>query len=270
MSNGDRQALQNVYGERAPTDDYLFITGTVNYSTVGKNIFNLRFSCRDVNRVNIYVRQQDELYRSAELDSEVCRGITETVVYIKSREIVSRNGVDHLEMKAEVEYHSNSITSIFYRILEDSEERVFTLPLDGKEHSFKIPRVYASTRSAFGVTVGGSHTDVTLKLRATNPNPDNLVFPHRMIVPSAATAPAIALTNGQVNPEETALLTNYPNPFNPETWIPYQLAKPSDVTLYIHGIEWKVSEEISVGASGRGCLLQQGARGVLGRPECIW
>lgn len=28
-------------------------------------------------------------------------------------------------------------------------------------------------------------------------------------------------------PEETVLLANYPNPFNPETWIPYQLANPS-------------------------------------------
>ena len=25
-------------------------------------------------------------------------------------------------------------------------------------------------------------------------------------------------------PQETALHANYPNPFNPETWIPYQLA----------------------------------------------
>ena len=34
-------------------------------------------------------------------------------------------------------------------------------------------------------------------------------------------------------PKETALLANYPNPFNPETWIPYQLAKPADVMLTI-------------------------------------
>ena len=35
-------------------------------------------------------------------------------------------------------------------------------------------------------------------------------------------------------PEETALLHNYPNPFNPETWIPYQLAQPAHVTVRIY------------------------------------
>ena len=35
-------------------------------------------------------------------------------------------------------------------------------------------------------------------------------------------------------PEQTALLHNYPNPFNPETWIPYQLAAPAEVTLDIY------------------------------------
>ncbi len=35
-------------------------------------------------------------------------------------------------------------------------------------------------------------------------------------------------------PEETALRHNYPNPFNPETWIPYQLAEAADVTLHIY------------------------------------
>ena len=32
----------------------------------------------------------------------------------------------------------------------------------------------------------------------------------------------------------TKLLPNYPNPFNPETWIPYQLADTSNVTLKIY------------------------------------
>ena len=31
-------------------------------------------------------------------------------------------------------------------------------------------------------------------------------------------------------PQETALHANYPNPFNPETWIPYQLTTPAEVT----------------------------------------
>ncbi|MDE0015125.1 MAG: cohesin domain-containing protein, partial [Candidatus Poribacteria bacterium] len=37
-------------------------------------------------------------------------------------------------------------------------------------------------------------------------------------------------------PEETALLPNYPNPFNPETWIPYQLSEPAEVTLTIYAV----------------------------------
>ena len=37
-----------------------------------------------------------------------------------------------------------------------------------------------------------------------------------------------------LTPSETALLPNYPNPFNPETWIPYRLAKAADVTLTIY------------------------------------
>jgi len=35
-------------------------------------------------------------------------------------------------------------------------------------------------------------------------------------------------------PQETALLPNYPNPFNPETWIPYRLAEDAFVTLTIY------------------------------------
>ena len=50
-----------------------------------------------------------------------------------------------------------------------------------------------------------------------------------------------------VPPKETALLANYPNPFNPETWIPYHLFEPADVTLTIYAIDGKVVRHLDLG-----------------------
>ena len=48
-------------------------------------------------------------------------------------------------------------------------------------------------------------------------------------------------------PKETALFANYPNPFNPETWIPYQLAKPAEVTVSIHSADGKLVRALELG-----------------------
>ena len=48
-------------------------------------------------------------------------------------------------------------------------------------------------------------------------------------------------------PEVTAFLANYPNPFNPETWIPYQLAKPADVRLTIYDVRGVVIRTLALG-----------------------
>ena len=48
-------------------------------------------------------------------------------------------------------------------------------------------------------------------------------------------------------PEETALLHNYPNPFNPETWIPYQLSEPAEVTLTIHSVNGTLVRTLALG-----------------------
>ena len=53
-------------------------------------------------------------------------------------------------------------------------------------------------------------------------------------------------------PEETALLPNYPNPFNPETWIPYQLAEPADVTLTIHAVNGVLVRRLALGYQAAG------------------
>jgi len=50
-----------------------------------------------------------------------------------------------------------------------------------------------------------------------------------------------------LTPKETALLPNYPNPFNPETWIPYQLAKPADVTVTIYTVDGTVVRTLALG-----------------------
>ena len=48
-------------------------------------------------------------------------------------------------------------------------------------------------------------------------------------------------------PETTALYHNYPNPFNPETWIPYQLAKPANITLRIYATDRTLIRTLDVG-----------------------
>ena len=48
-------------------------------------------------------------------------------------------------------------------------------------------------------------------------------------------------------PKETALLPNYPNPFNPETWIPYQLSEPADVALRIYAVNGILIRTLALG-----------------------
>ena len=50
-----------------------------------------------------------------------------------------------------------------------------------------------------------------------------------------------------LTPKETALLPNYPNPFNPETWIPYHLAHAADVTLTIYDTKGAVVRRLDLG-----------------------
>ncbi len=48
-------------------------------------------------------------------------------------------------------------------------------------------------------------------------------------------------------PIETDLFNNYPNPFNPETWIPYQLATPAAVSVDIYAVDGHLVRRLSLG-----------------------
>ena len=50
-----------------------------------------------------------------------------------------------------------------------------------------------------------------------------------------------------MTPAETVLLPNYPNPFNPETWIPYHLAHAADVTVTIYDTKGAPVRQLDLG-----------------------
>jgi len=58
-------------------------------------------------------------------------------------------------------------------------------------------------------------------------------------------------------PAETKLLPNYPNPFNPETWIPFQLAEPANVVISIYNVRGQLVRKIELGEMSAGVYVNR-------------
>ena len=61
-----------------------------------------------------------------------------------------------------------------------------------------------------------------------------------------------------IQPNQTLLLANYPNPFNPETWLPYQLARGSDVWITIYDTRGAVVRRLALGYRAEGYYRVRG------------
>ena len=59
-------------------------------------------------------------------------------------------------------------------------------------------------------------------------------------------------------PKKTVLLANYPNPFNPETWIPYELAEAAEVIVTIHSADGKLVHTLELGQLPAGIYQTKG------------
>jgi len=89
-----------------------------------------------------------------------------------------------------------------------------------------------------------------LEISAESPNPFMGVEPLRYAVTAEDVRQSLIQLPPLVAyeiPAETALLPNYPNPFNPETWIPYRLAEDAFVTLTIYDGIGQVVRTFDVG-----------------------
>ena len=62
-------------------------------------------------------------------------------------------------------------------------------------------------------------------------------------------------------PTSTQLLANYPNPFNPETWIPFELAEDAEVAVIIYDVQGKRLRQLQLGmvTAGRYVTVDQAA-----------
>ena len=60
-----------------------------------------------------------------------------------------------------------------------------------------------------------------------------------------------------VIPKQSVLLPNFPNPFNPETWIPYDLAEDADVNIHIYNLKGVSVKQLSIGFQAAGSYRTQ-------------
>ena len=123
-----------------------------------------------------------------------------------------------------------------------TSEKVATVTGDD-EAGYRITVVDVEMRQA--ATIG----DI-LEISAQSPNPFIGVEPLRYTVTAEDVKRSLIQLPGLITyeiPAETELLHNYPNPFNPETWIPYRLAEEASVTLTIYDQTGHVVRTLDVG-----------------------
>jgi hypothetical protein len=66
---------------------------------------------------------------------------------------------------------------------------------------------------------------------------------------------SLQLRVGDVQPQDTLLAQNFPNPFNPETWIPYQLSESTEVKISIYDISGRLVRSLDLGWQPTGSYM---------------
>ena len=71
---------------------------------------------------------------------------------------------------------------------------------------------------------------------------------------------SITKINGEVRviPSYFALLQNFPNPFNPDTWLPYKLASASPVSISIYNAKGQLVRTLYLGNQNAGVYITKG------------
>ena len=169
------------------------------------------------------------------------------------------NGTDiQLVKKLTSAPHGIAVDAVNQKLyLTNSWGKIQRLNFDGSNFQFNL---ITDLESPKGIAVDGVNRKLYWTenggIRCANLNGENI----QNVVTGLKTPASIVLSTLTVEapvpaapatvvivPDETNLPPNYPNPFNPETWIPYQLAKPAEVMLHIYSVNRTLVRTLALG-----------------------
>ena len=155
-----------------------------------------------------------------------------TWLYLQDNEITDVSSLEKLTAVTHLHLQNNEITNV--SPLENLTT-LTSLSLDGNPIADLAP--LRRLKEKIEDSGGSINIDVDINADLNN-------------APAAPSAPLL--------PAETALFSNYPNPFNPETWIPYQLAAAADVTVTIYDVRGGVVRRLVLGHRPPGFYYSRG------------
>ena len=142
------------------------------------------------------------------------------------------------------------------------DESIVTLTLSGAKYASSIwdIRDAVSVSGINGVTKPWnqpkrkSDTEITVELEFDGDmtTDGTLIFTVGADAIAGYNGPALTTQVTVTADRENVLFANFPNPFNPETWIPYQLEKPTEVTITIYAIDGKLVRTLDLGHQAAG------------------
>ena len=138
--------------------------------------------------------------------------------------------------------------ALLFRAGETRKEIVFTLLEDADGNAETVLLTLGKLGNVKVRKSDGSGPNAKLKASALLNPPQQRVHTTTVTTAEVNAAPLAMGTNAAPRLLlETGLLPNYPNPFNPETWIPYRLASPADVSIAIYAADGRLIRTLDLG-----------------------
>ena len=203
---------------------------------------------------------------SGEAWSNVSDGAAATPIALKGIEVVDTASVLGLRGSIVDEETGKQVPNFRVAVKNLSTGRSITGTTKAESNGYRLTVVDIETGRA--AMIGD-----TLEISAQSPNPFIGVDPLRYTVTVEDVKRSLIRLPELVAyeiPTKTDLLANYPNPFNPETWIPYRLAEDAFVTLTLYDQSGQDCPHDRRWASGRCGLRESGKGDLLGWEKRVW